>query len=92
MRALQRVPARAPERRAALTHLVLALRQLGLAAAADGAEAELAALGGPLENADAAPGGALSCMVATRSSSKSRRRRGRESSEAWIGHAAIRSR
>jgi serine/threonine-protein kinase len=53
VRALQRVPARAPERRAALTHLVEALRRIGLASAAADAEAELAALGGPLEPAAA---------------------------------------
>jgi eukaryotic-like serine/threonine-protein kinase len=60
VRALQRVPARAPERRAALTHLVGAFRRVGLSSAAADAEAELAALGGPLAISDATvPGQAL---------------------------------
>ncbi len=57
VRALQRVPARSPERRAALTHLVGAFRRVGLSSAAAHAEAELAALGGPLEPPALVPGG-----------------------------------
>ena len=53
VRSLQRVPSRAPERRAALTHLVGGLERLGLLSAATEAAAELAALGGPLERGDA---------------------------------------
>ncbi len=53
VRALQRVPSRAPERRAALTHLVGGLHRLGLSSAATDAAAELAALGGALETPDA---------------------------------------
>lgn len=46
IRALQKVPPSAPERRAALTHLVAALDRVGLAEARVLAEAELGALGG----------------------------------------------
>lgn len=59
VRALQRVPVEAPERRRALGLLVGALDRLGLDQARAIAEAELAALGGPLAaeepEADAAP-------------------------------------
>ena len=51
VRALQRVPARSPERRAALTLLVGALQRLGWASAQTAAAAELATLGGPIETA-----------------------------------------
>ena len=51
VRALQKVAADAPERRAALTILVGALDRLGLTQARVEAEAELARLGGPLEGA-----------------------------------------
>lgn len=48
VRALQKVPASAPERRAALSILVEALGRLGLGQARVIAEAELAGLGGPV--------------------------------------------
>ncbi len=51
VRALQKVPEAAPERRAALTVLVQALERLGFSQARASAEAELTALGGPLEAA-----------------------------------------
>ena len=82
VRALQRVPARAPERRAALTHLVGALRRVGLSSAAADAAAELAALGGPLEPPGSdRSGGARSPLRPLRSAcSRSRRLPGRASS------------
>jgi len=49
VRVLQRVPALAPERRAALTLLVGTLQRLGLSSAGADAATELAALGGRLE-------------------------------------------
>jgi serine/threonine-protein kinase len=52
VRALQKVKADAPERRAALTLLIVALDRLGLAQARVEAETELRALGGPLEDAE----------------------------------------
>lgn len=55
VRALQRVPAGAPERRAALTLLVDALDRLGLAQARAEADSELGALGGALSDAPPAP-------------------------------------
>lgn len=51
VRALQKVPAGAPERRAALTVLVGAFDRLGLADARALAASELDALGGPLDGA-----------------------------------------
>ncbi len=48
-RYLQRVPKDSPERRAALTHLSIALRELGLRESASVANTELAQLGGPVE-------------------------------------------
>jgi serine/threonine-protein kinase len=58
VRALQKVGADTPERRAALTILVPALDRLGLAQARASAESELQALGGPLEGATAEHQGA----------------------------------
>jgi hypothetical protein len=55
VRALQRVPSEAPERRDALAHLVPALEQLGLTQAATDAAAELAARGGARATADQPP-------------------------------------
>jgi serine/threonine-protein kinase len=52
VRALQRVPAEAPERREALAHLVPALERLQLERAAADAAAELAACGGAPERDD----------------------------------------
>ncbi|MBN9164177.1 MAG: hypothetical protein BGO98_49400 [Myxococcales bacterium 68-20] len=58
VRTLQKVPAGAPERRAALTLLVPALDRLGLAQARVEAEAELSALGGPVATEPREPRGA----------------------------------
>jgi eukaryotic-like serine/threonine-protein kinase len=52
VRALQRVPARSPQRRAALTLLLGALHRLGWSSAGSAAAAELASLGGPLPPRD----------------------------------------
>jgi len=54
VRTLQRVPARARERRRALVHLAGALAHLGLARAAEDAQAELATIGGAEGPASAA--------------------------------------
>ncbi len=55
-KALQKVPARAPERREALTWLVRGLHELGLTQAEAEASHELAALGGPVPLAAAGAG------------------------------------
>ena len=56
VRALQKVPNDAPEHRAALTHLVLALDRIGLAQARAEAQQALEAAGGPLaDDSEAAP-------------------------------------
>lgn len=55
IRTLQKVPTTAPERRRAVTLLVRAFEALGLARARVEAEAELAALGGPLNDAPIPP-------------------------------------
>jgi serine/threonine-protein kinase len=52
VRALQKVRADAPERRAALTLLITALDRLGLAQARVEAESELGSLGGPVTDAE----------------------------------------
>ena len=56
IRALQRVPVEAPERREALARSVASLTRLGLTSAADEAAHELATLGGPTIAASPEPG------------------------------------